>query len=151
MGRMHSGGKGIASSSLPYKRNPAAWLKVSPSQVEDHVNKLAKRGLTPSQIGVILRDSHGIAQVKSVTGNKILRLLKKSGLAPAVPEDLYMLIKKAVAVRKHLERNKKDKDSKFRLILIESRIHRLSRYYRSARKLDASWKYDSATASALVA
>ena len=35
-----------------------------------------------------------------------------------------MLIKKAVAVRKHLERNRKDKDSKFRLILIESRIHR---------------------------
>ena len=47
-----------------------------------------------------------------------------SGLAPAIPEDLYMLIKKAVAVRKHLDRNKKDKDSKFRLILIESRIHR---------------------------
>lgn len=73
------------------------------------------------------------------------------GLAPAIPEDLYMLIKKAVAVRKHLERNKKDKDSKFRLILIESRIHRLSRYYRTARKLDANWKYQSATASALVA
>jgi ribosomal protein S15P/S13E len=47
------------------------------------------------------------------------------GLAPAIPEDLYMLIKKAVSVRKHLERNKKDKDSKFRLILVESRIHRL--------------------------
>ena len=47
-----------------------------------------------------------------------------SGLAPEIPEDLYMLIKKAVSVRKHLERNKKDKDSKFRLILIESRIHR---------------------------
>lgn len=31
------------------------------------------------QIGVILRDSYGIAQVKSVTGNKILRLLKKNG------------------------------------------------------------------------
>lgn len=37
----------------------------------------------------------------------------------------------AVAVRKHLERNRKDKDSKFRLILIESRIHRLSRYYKA--------------------
>ncbi|WP_416532493.1 30S ribosomal protein S15, partial [Klebsiella pneumoniae] len=37
-----------------------------------------------------------------------------------------MLIKKAVAVRKHLQTNRKDKDSKFRLILIESRIHRLS-------------------------
>ena len=114
-----------------------------------------------------MRDSNGIAQVKSVTGNKILRILKKSGLAPAIPEDLYMLIKKAVAVRKHLERNKKDKDSKFRLILIESRIHRysfglmtlyslirfcrLARYYRASRKLDANWKYESATASALVA
>lgn len=31
------------------------------------------------QIGVILRDSYGIAQVKSVTGSKILRLLKKNG------------------------------------------------------------------------
>eukprot|EP01033_Poteriospumella_lacustris_P013627 gene13626-9759_t len=151
MGRMHSGGKGISSSALPYKRSPPSWLKTTSAQVEDQVQKLAKRGLTPSQIGVLLRDQSGIAQVKSVTGNKILRILKKAGLAPAIPEDLYMLIKKAVSVRKHLERNRKDKDSKFRLILIESRIHRLARYYRSARKLDANWKYESATASALVA
>lgn len=34
------------------------------------------------------------------------------GLAPSIPEDLYHLIKKAVAVRKHLERNRADKDSK---------------------------------------
>ena len=74
-----------------------------------------------------------------------------SGLAAEIPEDLYMLIKKAVAVRKHLERNRRDKDSKFRLILIESRIHRLSRYYRTNRKLAANWKYESASASALVA
>ena len=148
---MHSGGKGISQSALPYKRSPPSWLKVTAAQVEDHVCKLAKKGLAPSQIGVILRDSNGIAQVKSVTGNKILRILKKNGLAPEIPEDLYMLIKKAVAVRKHLERNRKDKDSKFRLILIESRIHRLARYYREAKKLPANWKYESATASALVA
>ena len=49
------------------------------TDIEDHVCKLAKKGLTPSQIGVILRDSNGVAQVKSVTGNKILRLLKKNG------------------------------------------------------------------------
>ncbi|KAA0063044.1 40S ribosomal protein S13-like [Cucumis melo var. makuwa] len=80
-------------------------------------------------IGVILRDSHGTAQVKSVTGNKILRILKAHGLAPEIPEDLYHLIKKAVSIRKHLERNRKDKNSKFRLILVESRIHWLARYY----------------------
>merc|ERR1712188_262703 len=95
--------------------------------------------------------SSGIPAVKSVTGSKILRLLKKNGLAPEIPEDLYMLIKKAVSVRKHMERNRADKDSKFRLILIESRIHRLARYYRTTRKLHAAWKYESATASALVA
>mmetsp|Transcript_25703 Transcript_25703/g.43295 ORF Transcript_25703/g.43295 Transcript_25703/m.43295 type:complete len:152 (+) Transcript_25703:31-486(+) len=151
MGRMHCPGKGISKSALPYKRSPPSWLKITSAQVEDHVCKLAKKGLTPSQIGVILRDSNGIAQVKSVTGNKILRILKKNALAPEIPEDLYMLIKKAVAVRKHLDRNKKDKDSKFRLILIESRIHRLSRYYRLSKKLAPNWKYESATASTMVA
>ena len=33
-------------------------------------------------------------------------------------------------MRKHLEVNRKDKDTKFRLILVESRIHRLARYYK---------------------
>ncbi|XP_024379702.1 small ribosomal subunit protein uS15y isoform X2 [Physcomitrium patens] len=73
------------------------------------------------------------------------------GLGPEIPEDLYHLIKKAVAVRKHLERNRKDKDSKFRLILIESRVHRLARYYKRTKKLPPTWKYESATASTLVA
>lgn len=109
-------------------------------QVEEHICKLAKKGLTPSQIGVILRDSHGVAQVSSVTGSKILRILKGHGLGPEIPEDLYYLIKKAVAVRKHLERNRKDKDSKFRLILIESRVHRLARYYKRTKKLPPNWK-----------
>lgn len=53
---------------------------------------------------------------------------------------MYCLIKKAVAVRKHLERNRKDKDSKYRLILIESRIHRLGRYYKRTGQLPSIWK-----------
>jgi small subunit ribosomal protein S13e len=61
------------------------------------------------------------------------------------------LMFQAVAVRKHLERNRKDKDSKFRLILIESRIHRLSRYYKTVGVLQPNWKYESATASTMVA
>ncbi|KAF3778142.1 40S ribosomal protein S13-2 [Nymphaea thermarum] len=147
-------------------------------RVDENICKFAKKGLTPSQIGVILRDSHGIAQVKSVTGSKILRILKahgtsylpyffhlycpvlnfqvqpcactNAGLAPEIPEDLYHLIKKAVAIRKHLERNRKDKDSKFRLILVESRIHRLARYYKRTKKLVPVWKYEAATANTLV-
>eukprot|EP00448_Togula_jolla_P040910 CAMPEP_0170621994 /NCGR_PEP_ID=MMETSP0224-20130122/28893_1 /TAXON_ID=285029 /ORGANISM="Togula jolla, Strain CCCM 725" /LENGTH=117 /DNA_ID=CAMNT_0010948281 /DNA_START=70 /DNA_END=420 /DNA_ORIENTATION=+ len=117
MGRMYGKGKGIATSAIPYRRRPPTWLKMKTEDVVDHICKLARKGLTPSQIGVTLRDSFGVPMVKTVTGNKILRILKGNGLAPELPEDLYCLIKKAVAIRKHLDRNRKDKDSKFRLIL----------------------------------
>ncbi|KAJ8908147.1 hypothetical protein NDN08_008241 [Rhodosorus marinus] len=144
MGRMHSKGKGLASSALPYKRTPPTWVRISQQEVIDQICQHARKGMFPSMIGVSLRDSKGVPQVKSVTGNKILRILKANGLAPEIPEDLYFLIKKAIAVRKHLQINRKDKDSKFRLILIESRIHRLSRYYKSTKQLPASWKYGTA-------
>ncbi|EPS42978.1 hypothetical protein H072_3059 [Dactylellina haptotyla CBS 200.50] len=150
MGRLHSKGKGISSSAIPYSRTAPTWFKTAPDQIVDQICKLARKGATPSQIGVVLRDSHGVAQVKVVTGNKILRILKSNGLAPEIPEDLHMLIKKAVAVRKHLEKNRKDKDGKFRLILIESRIHRLSRYYKTVGVMPPTWKYESATASAML-
>merc|ERR1711862_152459 len=101
-------------------------MKTTADEVGELICKNAKKGMTPSQFGVVLRDSHGVAQVNSLTGNKILRILKAKGLAPSLPEDLYQLIKKAVSVRKHMEKNRQDKDSKFRLILIESRVHRLA-------------------------
>ena len=143
--------KGISRSALPYKVTPPSWLKVTPEEVCTLICRAAKKGSTPSQIGVMLRDSHGVARVKNVTGAKILRILKANGLAPEIPEDLYHLIKKAVNVRKHLERFRKDRDAKYRLVLIESRIHRLARYYKKARVLPPNFKYDSATASTLVA
>merc|ERR1712139_551881 len=126
-------------------------MKMTSDEVKEQIFKLAKKGLTPSQIGVILRDSHGVAQVRFITGNKILRILKGKGMAPQLPEDVYYLIKKAVSIRKHLERNRKDKDAKFRLILVESRIHRLARYYKTKGVLPPTWKYESSTASTLVA
>mmetsp|Transcript_5283 Transcript_5283/g.8293 ORF Transcript_5283/g.8293 Transcript_5283/m.8293 type:complete len:152 (-) Transcript_5283:64-519(-) len=150
MGRMHTPGKGIARSSKPYRRTPPSWCKQTTADVRQEIIKAAKKGHTPSQIGVTLRDSMGIPQVVSITGSKILRILKQEGLASELPEDLYHLIKKAVNIRKHLERNRADTDSKFRLILIESRVHRLSRYYKTKKVLAPTWKYESSTASALV-
>ena len=60
---MHAPGKGISQSALPYRRSVPQWLKLTSDEVKDQIYKLAKKGLTPSQIGVILRDSHGVAQV----------------------------------------------------------------------------------------
>ena len=151
MGRMHNPGKGISKRSLPYRRTAPVWSKVEAKTVREEIFKMARKGYFPSQIGLILRDSHAVAQTQSVTGSKILRILKAGGLAPRLPEDLYHLIKKAVTMRKHLSVFKKDKDAKFRLILVESRIHRLARYYRSKRQLPPNWRYDSSNASTLVA
>jgi len=150
MGRMYSSGKGISRRCLPYRKAPPSWVQISTSDLVEQIVKLAKKGTSPSAIGVTLRDSYGIPQVKGVTGSKILRILKKSGLAPQVPEDLYHLIKKAIAIRKHLEKMRKDKDAKFRLILVESRIHRLARYYRNVKSLPATWRYNSKKADTLI-
>uniref|UniRef100_A0A453S1K3 Small ribosomal subunit protein uS15 N-terminal domain-containing protein n=1 Tax=Aegilops tauschii subsp. strangulata TaxID=200361 RepID=A0A453S1K3_AEGTS len=79
MGRMHSRGKGISSSALPYKRTPPSWVKTAVADVDELITKAAKKGQMPSQIGVLLRDQHGIPLVKSVTGSKILRILKAHG------------------------------------------------------------------------
>ncbi|KAK2389789.1 40S ribosomal protein S13 [Trifolium repens] len=71
--------------------------------------------------------------------------------SPEVPK-MNWFLHKALNVRKHLERNRKEKDSQFRLILVDSRIHRLARYYKKTKKLPPVWKYESTTAtSALVA
>ena len=145
MAKMHSKGKGISSSALPFDRAPPEWCEQKSEQVSNLICKLAKQGLVPSQIGVFLRDCKGIPQTKNITGKKILRILKLNGLAPEIPEDLFFLIKKAINVRKHLERNKKDKDSKFRLILIESKIYRLARYYKKNKQLPTDWQYESPT------
>ncbi|KAI7535702.1 hypothetical protein KC343_g18575, partial [Hortaea werneckii] len=51
MGRLHSKGKGISDSAIPYSRTPPAWLKTTPDQVVDQICKLARKGVTPSQIG----------------------------------------------------------------------------------------------------
>ncbi|KAJ1516173.1 ribosomal 40S subunit protein S13 [Coelomomyces lativittatus] len=80
MGRMHTPGKGISSSALPYRRTPPVWCKTAPTTVVDHICKYARKGMTPSQIGVLLRDSHAIPLVKNVTGTKILRILKSNGI-----------------------------------------------------------------------
>ena len=151
MGRIHSNGKGIAGRSLPWKRTAAAWTRTTADETVQQICSLSKKGLTPSQIGVILRDSHGVGQTRAVTGNKVLRILKANGLAPAIPEDLYHLIKKAVSVRKHLDVNRKDFDAKYRLRLIEARIHRLSRHFKISKALPPTWRYESKNAAALVA
>ena len=43
MGRMHAPGKGIARSSLPWRRSVPSWFKLTSIEVEEQIFKLAKK------------------------------------------------------------------------------------------------------------
>ena len=40
MGRMHTPGKGMSGSALPYKRSAPSWLKITSQEVHDIIAKL---------------------------------------------------------------------------------------------------------------
>ncbi len=131
-------------------REVPSWVKYSPEEVEQLVIELRKKGYTTAMIGTILRDQYGIPSVKAITGKKITKILEEHGLAPEIPEDLMNLMRKAVKLRKHLQKHKKDIHNARALIIIESRIRRLVNYYKSTGKLPKGWNYSPELAERLV-
>ncbi len=144
--------KGQSHSNRPARAGPPRWLKLdmSPSDVELLVVELAKKGYTPSMIGVLLRDQYGIPLVKQVTGRKLAQILEKHGVKIVIPEDLMALMQKAVNLRRHLDEHPKDYHSKKGLIEVESKIHRLVKYYKKTGVLPPDWKYEPEKAKLLI-
>ena len=142
MARIHARKKGKSKSSRPLRVSPPDWVVYDSKEIEELVVKLVKDGNSPSRIGIILRDQHGIPSVNQITGKKIGHFIRKNKLASEIPEDLQNLIKKAVNLRKHLEKHHKDRHNNRGLKLMESKIHRLSKYYRSTGKLPKEWRYE---------
>lgn len=117
-------------------------LKYKREEVEKLVVELAKKRYPPSMIGLILRDSYGIPDVKKITGKKISQILEGNNLLPEIPEDLLNLLKKAVKLEEHLKIHKKDKHSARGLVLLKSKIKTLAKYYIRKGKLSKDWRYD---------
>lgn len=148
MARIYSRKKGKSGSHRPQQRI-APWVKYKPAEIEDIVVKLAKQGLSASRIGLVLRDSYGIPTVR-INQARVARILKAKGLAPQIPEDLYQLLVRAVSLDTHLQKNAKDYTSYRGFEIAESKIRRLSKYYRNTGKLPKDWKYSIADARLLV-
>ena len=142
MARMHSRKKGSSGSTRPARLEKPVWVELSAEEVENEVVKLARKGYSKSRIGVLLRDSHGVPLVRVVTGKTISQILEENGIETPLPEDLTDLIKKALNLRKHLETNHKDLESKKGLQRTESKIYRLIKYYKKKKVLAANFKYD---------
>ncbi|MBN2423174.1 30S ribosomal protein S15 [Candidatus Woesearchaeota archaeon] len=150
MARMHSRKKGKSGSKRPDKSIVHSWVRYKPKEIELLIVKLAKQGKKPSQIGLHLRDTYGIPDVKIITKKKITDLLEKKNISPKIPEDLMFLLKRVVSLQKHIETNKKDRVAKRGLLLTESKIRRLVKYYKKSGKLPASWKYNPKQVTLLI-
>jgi len=142
MARRYSGKHGKHGSKRPFRKAKPNWVRYDAKEVEKLIIKLAKEEKTPSQIGLILRDTYGIPNVKEVTNKNVSKVLNENKLLQELPEDLMALIKKQIKIVKHLEAHKKDMPSKRGLQLTESKIQRLIKYYKKINKLPKEWKYD---------
>jgi len=142
MARMHARRRGKSGSKRVYRSSPPPWVEMTPEEIEKKVVELYEEGYEPSMIGMILRDRYGIPSVRQIVGKKLVQILKEKGVKIEIPEDLKALIKRALRVREHLSKHKKDYHNMRGLQLIESKILRLVNYYKEKGVLPEDWKYD---------
>ncbi|MBI2176567.1 30S ribosomal protein S15 [Candidatus Woesearchaeota archaeon] len=142
MARMHSRKKGNAGSKKPIRKTAPTWVRYQAKEVELLVAKVAKEGKTQSQVGIVLRDSYGVPDVKKISGKNVSAIMKDKNLLPQIPEDLMSLIKKSVMIKKHMEGQKHDMSAKRGFELTDSKIRRLVKYYKREHVLQQDWSYD---------
>ena len=147
---MYSRKKGKHGSKRPIKKAIPGWVRYDAKETEALIVKLAKTGKTTSEIGLILRDSYGVPSVKNITGNKITKILEKNNLKPKLPEDIVALINKDILIMKHLEANKHDMAVRRGQIITESKIDKLTKYYKRTGKLSKDWIFDRTKAKTFI-
>jgi len=146
MGRMHTHRHGKSHSIRPATVRAPSWITLGPKEVEALIIKYSKDGLTPSQIGIKLRDQHSIPLVKPIMKKSMGQILEENELRADMPEDLGNIVNKAVGLQKHLKANKGDNRNVRSLELIEAKVHRLSVYYKRIGRIPKTWKYKSVVA-----
>ncbi|MDG6997699.1 MAG: 30S ribosomal protein S15 [Nitrososphaerota archaeon] len=146
MARIHSHRRGKSQSTRPSSKRSPTWVNYSQDEIVATIAKLSKEGLTPSQVGLRLRDEYGIPNAKTFLGKTITEVLGEGRGELIVPEDLSRLVERAAKLKLHLSNHHGDRKNVRSLELLEAKIHRLSYYYKGVNKLPADWKYAVAVA-----
>jgi len=147
MSRMHSSKRGRSGSKRPLTDKNPEWVQQSPDEVKDLVAKLAGEGKTMAMIGLILRDQHAVPNVRLATGKSMKEILDEKGIKSELPEDLANLMKRAVEISRHVKINPKDLHNKRGMQLVESKIRRLTKYYKREGLIPQTWNYSLSTAA----
>ena len=150
MAKMHSRKGGSSRSRPPMVTKAPEWSDVSKEELEKTIMKLHDTGMSPSRIGLTLRDQYGVPNVKLVIGTSITGFLRDNNALADIPEDLTNLMRKALHVRKHIKANKKDVHNKRALQLTENKIRRMVKYCHDSGRLAPDWTYSPETAEILI-
>ncbi len=151
MARMHTKKHGKSKS-----RKPVVELGVAPEgtlpkkEIEEHISEYIKKGIEPRLIGQYLKDEYKVQYIRQIFGKRLTTVMKEKGYTYEFPQDLMDLMKRAVNVRKHLVVNKQDVHNKTRLNRIESKIWRLTKYYKKEGVVPQDWSYDPEKAALIV-
>lgn len=145
MTRIHSHRRGKSQSFKPVNKK-VDWVELTPEQINEVILKLNKEGLNSSQIGVVLRDQYTVPSVRAVVGKKMKEILEDINANPTIPEDLDSLVKRAIKLQNHLKTNKGDRKNVRSLELLEAKIHRVSKYYKTKNIIPKDWKYKAMVA-----
>ncbi len=121
---------------------------------KDEIIKLiegyGRQGMSPADIGEIMKKKHNVKFIKQATGKRLMQILSEQGIKFGVPPAMLDLIEKAQRLRRHLEANKQDVHNRTSLSRVESKIWRLTRYYIKEGILPKGWRYNPETAGLLV-
>jgi small subunit ribosomal protein S15 len=85
--------------------------------VEAIVIDLAKKGNSPSKIGIVLKEKYGIYNIKAL-GKKISKILKENKIEHE--DDLSFVGKKLKNIEKHYEKNHQDKRAEREIVRLIS-------------------------------
>jgi small subunit ribosomal protein S15 len=146
MARIHAHTRGKSHSLRPASKNTPSWQVGNQGEISSLIIQLSKEGLTPSDIGIQLRDQYAIPLSKPILGKSVTDVLNENHIKRDMPEDLNQLVQKALGLQKHLRLHNSDHRNIRSLELIEAKIHRLSKYYKRIGKLHKSWKYGAVIA-----
>jgi small subunit ribosomal protein S15 len=150
MARLHSNKKGKSGTKRPKSMDVPEWTPVKKAEIEETILKMAREGVPAAKIGLVMRDQYGVANLRAQLGMTLGAFITKEKAAGEYPDDLLNLIRKAVRITAHIKASKNDVHNEVKLGHVESKIHRLVKYYSSKGMLPPGWRYERDKASLLV-
>lgn len=139
---MHTGRHGKSKSRKPDAETVNVPQDFNKEEVESKIVEYARKGTPAAMIGQILKEKHNIPYVKQYFGKRLGVILTDNKIKRDIPQDMMDLLRRAIIMRRHLEKNHNDVHNRVRLGRVEAKIWRLGKYYKRTGMLPANWKYE---------